>query len=176
MPQQHIKWIAHRFRGGWGTDFGPTVHAAPNGTTMDVPYLIDAENIIYELNGGCHTMPGTAKLNETTLGASSTVKGVYDYWRQGITGSPTQRIVAHVDTRIVACSVSDGIFSTIGTGLSSGAVPAYSTFDDLLIISSDANSDTPKSWDQSTFQSLLGSPPNFSFSVNHRCDQRQHRY
>lgn len=168
MPQTNTKWIAHRFKGGWATDFGPTVHAGPDGNTMNVPYLTDAENLIYELNGGCHTMPGTAKLNATTLGATSTVKGLYDYWRQGTVGSPTQRVVAHVDTRVVAASVSDGIFSTIGTGFVSGAVPAYSTFDDLLILSSDASADAPKSWDQSTFQSLAGSPPNFSFSVNHR--------
>lgn len=168
MPQLNTKWIAHRFKGGWGTDFGPTVHAAPNGSTMDLPYLLDAENVIWELNGGWHTMPGTATLNSTTLGASSTVKGLYDYWRQGTIGSPSQRLVAHVDTRVVTCAVSDGIFSTIGTGLVSGAVPSYSTFDDLLIIASDATADVPKSWDQTTFQSLAGSPPNFSFSVSHR--------
>src|SRR6185295_15861211 len=68
----------------------------------------------------------------------------------------------------VACSVSDGLFSTIGTGLVSGAVPTYSTFDDLLIIASDATADVPKSWDQTTFQSLAGTPPNFSMSVNHK--------
>ncbi len=168
MAQSNVRWITHRFKGGWGTDFGPTVHAAPNGNVMDLPYLIDAENIIYELNGGCHTMPGTAKLNSAPLGASSTVKGIYDYWRQGTIGSPSQRVVAHVDTRVVACSVSDGIFSTIGTGFISGAVPSYATFDDLLILSNDASADVPKSWDQTTFQSLAGSPPNFSFSVNHK--------
>lgn len=161
-------YLAHRFKGGYATDFGPTVHDPPNGTTMDLPYLTHAENIIYELNGGCHTMPGTIKLNSTTLGTSSTVKGLYDYWRQGTTGAPIQRVVAHVDTRVVTCAMSDGVFSTIGTGLVSGAVPSYSTFDDLLILSSDATADVPKSWDQTTFQSLAGSPPNFSFSVNHK--------
>lgn len=168
MGQQGTTWVTHRFGGGWATDFGPTHYAPPANGTLTLPFLIDAQNIIYELNGGCHTMPGTTKFNSSTLGASSTVRGIYDYWRQGTTGSPTQRIVAHVDTRVVAASIADGIFSNIGTGFSSSAVPAYSTFDDLLILSNDASADVPKSWDQTTFQSLAGSPPNFSFSCTHK--------
>ena len=168
MPQQRTQWITHRFGGGWATDFGPTHYAAPDGDTLRLPFLIDAQNIVYELNGGVHTMPGTTPFNASTLGASSTIKGIYDYWRQGTIGSPTQKVVAHVDTRVVAASISDGIFSNIGTGFQSGAVPAYSTFDDLLILANDASADVPKSWDQTTFQSLAGSPPNFSFSCTHK--------
>lgn len=166
--QNKTQWITHRFGGGWATDFGPTVYNAPSDGVMKMPFLTDAENIVYELDGGIHTMPGTAKFNATTLGASSTVKGLYDYWRQGTIGSPTQKIVAHVDTRIVAASIADGVFSTLGTGFASGAVPSYATFDDLLILANDASADVPKSWDQSTFQSLAGSPPNFSFSCSHK--------
>lgn len=135
---------------------------------MTIPWLADAINIIYELDGGCHTMPGTAKFNSSTLGASSTVTGIHDYWRQGTIGSPTQRVVAAVDTRIVAASISDGIFSNIKTGLNSGNVPHFSTFDDLLIVANDASADVPMSWDQTTFQNLAGSPPNFSFSISHK--------
>ena len=163
-----MQYITHRFGGGWATDFGPSINTSPQNAVLTLPFLTDAENIIYELNGGCHTMPGTAKMNATTLGASSTIKGLYDYWRQGTVGAATQRLVAHVDTRVVAASLSDGIFSNIGTGLSSGAVPAYATFDDLLVLSSDASSDVPRSWDQTTFQILSGSPPNFSFSTAHK--------
>lgn len=166
--QPSMQWILHKFAGGWATDFGPNLSAAPQNSMLSLPFLTDAENIIYELNGGCHTMPGTVKMNSSTLGASSTVKGIYDYWRQGTTGTAIQKIVAHVDTRIVAAALSDGIFSNIGTGFSSGAVPSYATFDDLLILANDASADVPKSWDQSTFQSLAGSPPNFSFSAAHK--------
>ena len=168
MPQVHTQWINHRFRGGWATDFGPTVWTAAQTGTMDIPFLIEAKNIIYELDGGPHTMPGTAKLNAATLGASSTVKGMYDYWRQGASGTATQKLVAHVDSRVVACALTDGIFSNIATGLVSGAVPAYSTFDDLLILSNDATADVPTSWDQTTYQNLAGSPPNFAFSCTHK--------
>jgi hypothetical protein len=168
MPQSSTQWISHRFKGGWATDFGPTVKAAPNGSTLDLPYLTDATNVIYTLDGGWHTMPGTTKMNTTTLGASSTVRGIYDYWRQGDTGTAIQRVVVHVDTRIMAASVSDTTFTQIGTGFTDGAVPSYATFDDLLIIASDAPADVPKSWDQTTLQSLAGSPPNFSFSASHK--------
>src|SRR3990172_5498930 len=168
MSQVHTQWVNHRFRGGWATDFGPTLWSTPQGSNMDIPFLVEAKNLIYELDGGCRTMPGTTALNTTTLGASSVVTGIYDYWRQGATGSPTQRIVANVDTRIVAAQLSDGVFSTIKTGLVDGAVPSYETFDDLLIISSDATADVPMSWDQTTFQNLAGSPPNFSFCKTYK--------
>jgi len=168
MPQNTTQFITHRFGGGWATDFGPSVYTAPSDGVMKLPFLTDAENIIYELNGGVHTMPGTAKFNSTTLGASSTVKGIYDYWRQGTVGSPLQKIVAHVDTRVVAASTADGVFANIGTGFVSGAVPSYATFDDLLILANDASADVPKSWDQSVFKSLAGGPPNFSFSASHK--------
>lgn len=168
MSQQSTKWITHRFGGGWATDFGPSFYGVPQNGTLTLPFFADAENIIYELNGGIHTMHGTTPFNASTLGASSTVKGITDYWRQGTVGSPIQRVVAHVDTRVVAAATSDGIFSDIGTGFTSGAVPSYATFDDLLIIANDASADVPKSWDQTTFQSLAGTPPNFSFSVAHQ--------
>jgi hypothetical protein len=63
---------------------------------------------------------------------------------------------------------NDFTFANIFTGLATGAVPSYCTFDDLLIISSDAAADTPKSWDQSTAQDLAGSPPRFSFCAAHK--------
>lgn len=165
MPSPKRLFLTHRFRGGWATDFGPTVYTSPQQGIIQIPFLTDAKNVIYELNGGVRTMPGTIKVNSSTLGASNVVTGIYDYWRQGVSGSPIQKLVAHVDTRVVACSLSDGIFSNIGTGLTNGAIPSYSTFDDLLIIASDG--DVPKSWDQSTFQNLAGSPPNFTFSTSH---------
>ncbi len=166
--QQNMQWVTHRFGGGWATDLGPFYTAAPQNGVLVLPFLSDARNIVYELNGGVHKMHGTTKFNASTLGASSTVKGLYDYWRQGTVGAPAQRVVAHVDTRVVAASTSDGVFSNIGTGFTSGAVPSYSTFDDLLILANDASADVPKSWDQTTFQSLAGSPPNFSFSCTHK--------
>ncbi len=166
--QISTKWFRHRFGGGWATDFGPMSDRMPGADgSLVIPFLTTAENIIYELNGGLHKMPGTSKLNSTVMESGAAVMGLYDFWRQGTTGSPIQKRICHVGTKIKADN-GDGVFGDIGTGFVSGAVPNYSTFDDLAIIASDASGDVPKSWDQSTFQSLAGSPPRFSFSVAHK--------
>lgn len=167
MPQQKTQWVTAIFGGGWATDFGPTVRAAPINGVLTLPFLADARNVMYELNGGVHKMPGTVKLNSTAMESGAAVMGVYDYWRQGTSANPQQRRVCHVGTTIQADN-ADGVFANIGTGLVSGAIPHHSTFDDLLIIASDAPADVPRSWDQSTFQTLAGSPPRFSFSAPHK--------
>jgi hypothetical protein len=95
------------------------------------------------------------------------VMGVYDYWRQGAIGAASQRRVVHAGTTIQNDDGA-GTFSSLFTGLESGVVPSYATFDDLLIISSSSTTDTPRSWDQTTAQVLAGTPPRFSFSVSHK--------
>lgn len=167
MPT-NLQFITHRYGGGWATDFGDSYHIGPGADgTLIVPFLSTAKNLTYELDGSVRKMPGTAKLNASVLESGSTVMGLYDYWRQGTIGTPLQRRVCHVGTKVKADQV-DGVFVDIGTGFVSGAVPNYNTFDDLLILSNDASADVPKSWDQTTFQSLAGSPPNFSFSCTHK--------
>lgn len=169
MPQYPAKqYITHTFGGGWGPDFGPSYYGSPNADgSMPIPWLLDAENAVFELDGGPHKCPGTTQLNATTLGATSPVKGVFDYWRQGTGGSPAQRVVAHSDTRVVYDS-GGGTMTNLATGLVEGAVPQYSVFDDILLLTNDAVADVPRSWDQTTFQNLAGTPPNFSFSIPHR--------
>jgi len=160
--------IRHLFAGGWATDFGPSaVAAVPNDVGfVAIPFLVDAEDCTYELDGGPHKALGTVRLNSSALESGATVKGLVDFWSIGTLGTPTQRRVIHVGTTIQADS-ADGNFSSIKTGLVADAVPNYSTFDDLLIIASDG-SDVPLSYDGTTLQNLAGSPPNFAFSVKHK--------
>lgn len=168
MASTRSIFVRHLFGGGWATDFGPTVDILYDQSGLLVlPFLIDAENVFYELDGGPHKIGGTTTLNATSVGASSIITGCYDFWRQGTNGVPTRRRVIHADTRILGDN-SDFVFSNLATGLTSGAVPSYSTFDDFLILSSDSTTDVPRSWDQTTFQNLAGSPPRFSFSVKHQ--------
>jgi hypothetical protein len=69
----------------------------------------------------------------------------------------------------VLADADDASFTTeLATGFEADKVPCYSTFDDLLIFSSDSTVDVPRSWDQTTAQNLAGSPPRFSFSVAHK--------
>jgi len=170
MPQNSTQFINHTFGGGWATDFGPTFYGAPNGNQMRLPWLNDATNCVYEFDGGPRKAPGTNKLNASVIEASQTVTGIYDYWRLGTSTTPAQRRIVHVNDKIYHDGGS-GSFSSLTSGLEVGAVPHYSTFNDLLIIGSTSSVDVPKSWDQSTFQNLAGGPPRFSFSIRHQGKQ-----
>jgi len=167
MPPR-TQFVTHLFGGGWATDFGPTFYGTPGqDLILNLPFLNEARNVVYEFDGGPRKCPGTDAMTDTTVGASDSVVGVYDYWRQGTGGSPSQRIVIHAGT--VAYEGTNGsTFNSLQTGLENGKVPQYDTFDDLLIYASDSTADVPSSWDQTTRQDLAGSPPNFSFSQHHK--------
>ena len=160
MSEQFL--VRHKFGGGWATDIGPTIDSAPDGNGLFViPYLLQAENCFFELDGGPHKEYGTAFLNESAISAHA-IKGIYDLWLDADT---QHRIVAINDK--VYKDDADGSFDQLTTGLVAGAVPNFNAFDDLLIFANDAVADVPKSWDGTTWQNLAGTPPNFSFSVNH---------
>ena len=160
--------IRHFFSGGWASDLGPTTDVSPDQAgKVSIPFLWDAENVFFELDGGPHKIGGTEKLNSVAVASGAAIRGCYDYWKQGVGGTPARRKVIHAGTVILADN-DDNTFANIFTGLESDAIPSYATFDDFLIISSSSNSDVPKSWDQSTAQDLGGTPPNFAFSVAHK--------
>lgn len=168
MPSISTQTIRHIFQGGWATDFGPTVDVSPDQSgKVPIPFLIDAEDCIFELDGGPHKIGGTSKVNTVAVGSGAAVMGVYDYWRQGTAGSPSRKRILHAGT-VCMNDNDDGTFVNLFTGLESGKVPSYSTFNDLLLISSDSTVDVPKQWDQTTAQNLAGSPPRFSFSCTHK--------
>jgi len=160
-------FLRHVFDGGWATDFGPSSDVVPDGTIVRVPFLVDADNVIYELDGAPHKAPGASRLNSSALESGADVMGIYDYWISGTSGSATQHRIVHVGTKIKKDD-ADGSFTDLFTGLESGKVPDYTTFDDLLIMASDSTVDVPKSWDGTTAQNLAGSPPNFAFSTVHK--------
>lgn len=165
MPT-NLQYVTHTFGGGWATDYGQSIYTpvSPEGT-IRYPFLTDARNLFYEFDGGPHKFPGTTALN-TTVGASTSIYGLYDYWRQGSSATPTQRRIIHAGT-VIMQDAGTGTFANLFTGLTNAAVPSYVTFNDLLIISSDATADVPRSWDMTTAQNLAGSPPRFSFACEH---------
>lgn len=165
MPT-NLNYVTHTFGGGWATDYGQTIYN-PVGQEGHVrmPFLTDARNLFYEFDGGPHKFPGTTALN-TTVGASTSIYGLYEYWRQGSSAAPTQRRIIHAGT-VIMHDQGTGSFTNLFTGLFSGAVPTYCTFNDLLITANDSTLDVPKSWDLTTAQSLAGSPPRFSFACEH---------
>lgn len=151
------------------TDVGPTIDAAPDALgDLRIPFLLGAENIDYVFPRGVRKIGGTLQLNSSVIGSSTTtITGMMDYWRQGTSGAPTRRRVCHAGTQIYR-DTDDFSFTSLATGLEDGVIPHYSTFDDFLIIGSSSTVDVPRSWDQTTFQNLAGTPPRFSFSVPHK--------
>lgn len=166
MPSKQL-FLEHVFNGGWATDFGPNSDAVPDGAIVRIPWLIDADNIVFMLDGTTRKAPGTVKLNSSALESGADIKGIYDFWKSGTAGSQTQKRVIHVGTTIKKDD-ADGTFTNIFTGLESDKVPSYAVLEDLLVIASDSTTDVPKSWDQTTAQNLAGSPPNFAFVVKHK--------
>ena len=169
MPNTFIR---HLFEGGWSTDLGPSYDVQPNVSDtgvaiIGIPFLVRADNVIYELDGGPHKAPGATKLNSTAVESGAKIYGIFDYWIQGTAGTPTQKRIIHAGTKILKDD-SDGTFDDLFTGLESGKVPSYAIMGDIIVITSDSNTDVPKSWDGSTAQNLAGSPPNFAFCVEHK--------
>ena len=164
-------FVRHLFDGGWATDFGPNADVVPQGTgntrTLLIPFLTEADNVVYELDGGPHKAPGTSKLNSSALESGADIKGLFDFWISGTSGSPTQRRVIHIGTKIKKDD-ADGMFTDIFTGLEADKIPSYAVLNDLLVMATDSTSDVPKSWDGTTAQNLAGSPPNFAFVVKHK--------
>lgn len=171
MPTRQT-FLRHRFAGGWATDFGPTSDVLAQELTpgigrVDIPFLIDAENVVYEFDGGPHKMPGTTKLNSTVLESGSEIRGIFDYWKSGSSGSSVQKRLVYVNDSIYKDD-ADGSFSSLKSGLQHTKNANFSLFEDVVVIATDSTTDVPMSWDQSTFQNLAGSPPNFSFSAPHK--------
>ena len=166
--------LRHVFDGGWATDFGTIaeVGIAPDGLVR-IPFLTEAKNVTYELDGGTHKIGGTTRMNATQFAGGAEMVGLYDFWQQVPGSSPTQLIMCHAGT-VVGAAALDGDFTDVSTAtvgaLTDDAVPSYSTFDDLLIVASDGTgaNDEPASYDGTTYQKLAGSPPHFSFSEFHK--------
>lgn len=140
--------------------------AAPDGAgRLRIPYLLTAENIVFELDGGVRKAPGASKVNSSALNSGNDIHGCYDAWFHGSSGTPAQHRLVNSTTKILKDD-GDGTFTDLFTGLVAGAIPSYTMLEDLLIIGLDS-ADVPKSWDGTTAQDLAGSPPSFSICTTH---------
>lgn len=166
MPSREL-YIRHQFSGGWATSFGSEIDGAPDaGGIVTLPFLLNAEDIMYNLDGGPRCVPGTTQVNSVEMESGTAINGVFDFWLTGSLGTPAQHRIVHVGTKIKKDD-ADGTFTDLFTGMTAGATPCYSVLEDILVISSNGG-DVPKSWDGSTAQSLAGSPPPFQFSEVHK--------
>lgn len=167
MPKQPTTTtIRHTFGGGFASDFGFLADVAPDKTGMvTMPWLPKALNVLLRLDGSPRKVGGTERLNSVSLGAE--IRGLYDYWRQGLDGGFHQSRVLHAGTSIYSDN-ADGDFQPIFTSIGGTGIPCYNQFDNLLILSDDSGITTPKSWDGSIAQELAGTPPLFSKSLTHK--------
>jgi len=158
--------LVHEFAGGFASDFSDRAATAiGNDGIVKIPFLIEAQNCVYSLDGSPRKAPGTAKLFTTALESGANIMGVFDAWFSTTSGNSTQHRICNVGTTIKKDD-ANGTFTNLFTGLSAGEIPTYAMFNDLLIIAM-TGSDVPRSWDKSTAQNLAGSPPNFSIVTVH---------
>src|SRR3989304_7594744 len=115
--------VRMNFGGGWATDVGPAFDGGlDQNMVVLIPFLLDAKNVIYERDGGPRKKWGTTKLNSSALEAGLSVRGLVDFWRMGTAGTPTQKRIVHVGTKIKA-DAADGVFGDIKTGVSASSIP-----------------------------------------------------
>ena len=162
-------WARHTIAGGWQPDLSPSVEASlDRDGRIIIPHLTDAKNCVFGPPGTIQELRkifGLAKLNSSALESGSTIAGMFDYWRFAGSLSGTQRRVVLVGTTIKA-DAADGTFSDIRTGRAAAAIPAFAVMNDELVIATDG--DVPQLYDGTTCANLGGSPPNFSFCVQHK--------
>ena len=162
--------IRHKFGGGWATDFGPTaeVQLGQDGSVV-VPYLVNAENITFELDGGTHKVGGTAKLNSSAINSGQEIRALYDFWRQGTDASPAQRRIISTGTTIFNDD-GNGSFSSLITGLVDNSVVSFAQLDDHVLIMFSDKTDDMRLWDQTTVTTLTSSStvPRGAFGRSHK--------
>jgi hypothetical protein len=162
------------FEGGWATDFGPSAHVSVGQDgTVRIPFLVDAENAVYDLDGGPRKIGGTDRVNSSALNSGATIRGLTDFWALGTGSSPTQHRVVHVGDELMKDD-GDGTFASIldaptVPARDTSAIPSYAIFDDDLIIMSDVTAEVPLRWDGTGNASTLGTnTPNCAFGVTHK--------
>lgn len=156
--------------GGWSSDAGPsTVGLVRADGLLGIPWLIDAENVVYALDGWPQKMPGATATNAAAIGAGATVSGIFDYWRSTAAGSPVQRQVIFAGTQIYNSSDNGATWTSLVTGLESAFRPSFVVMDDLLVMATNSSIDVPQSWNgtDAATSNLAGSPPNFAFVVEY---------
>lgn len=160
--------LRHIFDGGWATDFGPTAEIGLDDSGLiRIPYLVNAENLLFEFDGGPHKIGGTNPINSSVIESGEQIRGLFDYWKLGTSGSSTQKRIIHAGTKVLKDD-ADGSFSSIITGLEDDTITSCITYEDVAIITSSSTVDVPKKYDGTTVSTLGTNTPLFSFACTHR--------
>ena len=170
MPDRRIKTIL-TVAGGLATDFGPSYPGAPQQGALALPFLLQADDVYYELDWAPHKVGGASRLNssQVTEGSGVPFHGLIDVWFQGTAGSETQKRFAYVGTKLMKEDV-DGTWDELTTGLETNKQPCFEIMRDKVFWASTSTTDAPRTWDGSAASTSLvgGSPPNFAFMKKHK--------
>jgi hypothetical protein len=162
VPSPSSLTIRHLFEGGWAPDRAEVaevrvIQSGEDFMVVGVPHLAQAHNVYFTLTGGTRKIGGTDRVNSSALESGASVMGGFDYWRLGTSGSPVQKRIVAVGTKVKKDD-ADGTFTDIVTGWTAGAVPHFSQFIDVVIMANDNNSDVPWTWDQTTARKMQNDP------------------
>jgi hypothetical protein len=154
----------------------PVVLSPQGGFQTDLPsqsrtlsYWLQAENVIFEVDGAVRKFGGATKINDTVIPSAPNVMGMYDFHRGGGAAAFTQTFVAVTGDGEVYKEDMDGTWDNItGTAtIGANATPIFCVAGDLLTIWFSDNS-TPLKWPQSGNVAVLGgSPPAGRGAVYH---------
>lgn len=167
MPEEQTFTLS--LDGGWNPEAGPMAPTRISGDNLvSVPWLVEAQNLVYSADGWLRKMPGASNVNTTATGASDNVMGIFDYHRSTASGDPVQRVVVYADTQIYSWTPGETTLTSIATGRVADVMPAFEIMNDVLVLAETSTTDVPATWNQTTFANLGGSPPNFSFHIQHK--------
>lgn len=161
--------VFHPIRGGWATDFSGIVTTSLNQTgEIPVPYLRQARNVEYTLDGSVTGIGGTSSYipnnGQVVTGFDTPLTGLFD-WRHTSGETTQQKVLALAVTpgthaELYHDSNSTGQFTTLlydpdelivdaFQTLNPTTVPHFTTFDDVLVFSTYGDSLSPHliSWD-----------------------------
>lgn len=169
VPDKRAKAIV-AFAGGWASDFGPSYTVAPQNGALAIPFLLTADNLLYELDGAPHKVGGSTRLNATAISdGTNIVHGFFDAWYQGTAGTETQIEWANVGTRLYSMDQMDGTWDSRQTGLEDSKEPCFFMAGDVCIWASTSTADVPRALSVTPAAANLGgSPPNFAFGAWHK--------
>lgn len=154
--------LVHVLGGGLASDFGTLAPARPSSGVVTVPYLLEADNVLFLLDGGFRQIGGTQKINSVALGAG--VDSIYDFWFGDGMGTIKQRRVVY-SGQSIRFDKGDGVFQILSTSFADDSKVFFAQFDDDLIVSSISPSDAPRVWNGGSLELLGSNTPNFGFGA-----------
>ena len=152
------------------SDFGPSYTVAPQNGALALPFLLTADNILYELDGAPHKVGGSTRLNSTAISlGTNTFHGFADAWYQGTAGTETQIEWGYVGTALYSMDQMDGTWDSRLTGLEDSKEPCFFMAGDTMIWASTSTVDVPQALTVTPAAANLGgTPPNFAFGTWHK--------